>query len=68
MRELEDTIVTKTLWPRFEARFISKEQLASRFRQLSELRNSIRHSRQVTDITLKDGEAAILWFATVIEK
>lgn len=66
LRELQDTIVSKALWPRFEERFGTKEGLANRFDQLSELRNSIRHSRQVGNVALKDGEAAILWFSELL--
>jgi hypothetical protein len=33
-----------------------------RFGQLAELRNAIRHSRDVTAIVRNDGEAAIRWF------
>jgi hypothetical protein len=33
-----------------------------RFGQLAELRNAIRHSREVTAIVRNDGEAAIGWF------
>jgi hypothetical protein len=66
LRELQDTIVTKALWPRFESRFGSKGSVATRFDQLAELRNGIRHSRSVTDIVRKDGEAALLWFRQVL--
>lgn len=66
IRELEDILATKALWGYFEDSFKSKEQLAIRFDQLAQLRNSIRHSRQVDEITLKDGEAAILWFCQVL--
>ena len=66
LRELQDTIVTKALWPRFESRFGSKGSVANRFDQLAEMRNSIRHSRSVTEITRKDGEAALLWFRKVL--
>jgi hypothetical protein len=38
----------------------------NRFSQLGELRNSIRHSRDITEATLKDGEAAISWFNSVL--
>lgn len=62
LRELEDTIKNKTLWPRFEERFGGKEKLAQRFGQLAELRNGIRHSRSVGEIARKEGEAALLWF------
>ena len=66
LRELQDTIANKALWERFACRFRSKETMAMRFTQLSELRNGIRHSRQVSDIVRKDGEAAILWFRDVV--
>ena len=55
-------IVSKSLWPRFEPWFRSKEALSVKFNQLAELRNGIRHSRTVDEITRKEGEASILWF------
>jgi len=66
LRELQDTILGKAHWHRFEGRFANKETLAKRFDQLAELRNAIRHSRSVDDIARKDGEAAILWFQQVL--
>ena len=66
LRELQETITNKSLWPEFEARFGTKEALAGRFSQLAELRNGIRHSRTVDDVTRKDGEAALLWFKQVL--
>lgn len=66
LNELESVIVTKAQWLKFQDRFGSKELLATRFGQLAELRNSIRHSRKVNDVTHKDGEAAILWFRQVL--
>ena len=62
LRHLEDTICSKVLWPLFEQRFGTKEQLHARFGHLAELRNGLSHSRAVTQVTQKDGEAAILWF------
>jgi hypothetical protein len=56
----------KTLWPRLEARFGSKEMLNVRFAQLAELRNGLRDSRTVDDVTRKDGEAATIWFRQVL--
>ena len=50
----------------FEARFANKETLAKRFGQLAELRNGIRHSRTVDEVTRKEGEAALLWFRQVL--
>ena len=66
LRELQDTITNKALWQQFAARFRSKESTATRFAQLAEVRNGIRHSRHVNEIVRKDGEAAILWFGGVV--
>lgn len=66
LRELQDTIANKALWPLFEARFANKETLAKRFDQLAELRNGIRHSRAVDEVTRKEGEAALAWFGQVL--
>ena len=68
LRELQDTIVNKSLWTQFESRFASKDTLSVKFGQLAELRNGIRHSRTVDEIARKEGEAAILWFEQVLAK
>jgi len=66
LRELQDTITGKSTWALFEQQFVNKETLAGKFNQLAELRNGIRHSRTVDEITRKEGEAAILWFGKVL--
>jgi restriction endonuclease Mrr len=66
LRELQDVLTSKALWPQFETRFGSKEILNVRFAQLAELRNRLRHSRTVDDVARKDGEAALLWFRHVL--
>ncbi len=68
LREVQDAILGKTNWPLFQARFANKETLAKRFDQLAELRNGIRHSRTVDEVTRKEGEAALLWFRQVLGK
>jgi hypothetical protein len=68
LRELEDIMYNKGLWPHFAPRFISQDAVKARFGLLAELRNSIRHSRTVTELTRKEGEAAILWFEQVLAK
>ncbi len=68
LRELQDTMTAKATWSLFEPRFRNKETLNNKFGQLAELRNSIRHSRTVDEITRKEGEAAILWFGQVLRK
>jgi hypothetical protein len=49
-------------------RFGTKEILAERFDQLADLRNCIRHSRAIDEVTQKLGEAAILWFRQALDK
>ena len=62
LRELQDVICSKACWTQFAEVFVVKETLNTRFTQLAELRNAIRHSRTVSDIAVKDGEASLLWF------
>ena len=66
LRELQESITSKATWGNFQSRFINKEKLNEKFAQLAELRNGIRHSRTVDEITRKEGEASILWFQQVL--
>lgn len=66
LQEYKDVITSKMVWNLFEDNFGSKGVLMNRFSQLGELRNGIRHSRDITEATLKDGEAAISWFNSVL--
>jgi hypothetical protein len=68
LRELQDTILSKALWGAFQSRFANRETLSAKFSQLADLRNPIRHSRTVDEITQKEGEAGILWFERVLQK
>ena len=68
LRELQNTILSKDVWSVFQARFSNKETLMSKFGQLVELRNGIRHSRTVDEVARKEGEAALIWFKQVLEK
>src|SRR5262249_48306711 len=62
LREVQDAILNKAIWPLFQTRFVNKETLARRFDQVAELRNGIRHSRTVDQVTRGEGKAALLWF------
>ncbi len=66
LRELQDCLGSKHLWPLFEEHFGNRETLVKRFDQLAQLRNAIRHSRSVDQVTSKEGEAALLWFEGVL--
>jgi len=61
-RELQEIITLKANWPHFSGRFGDKEALNRRFDHVADLRNALRHSRVVGDITRQEGEAAIAWF------
>ena len=62
LRDLQELLTAKATWERFQPTFRNKEMLNIRFMQLAEVRNAIRHSREVTGVMIKDGEAALLWF------
>lgn len=66
LQEYKDLIVRKDIWNLFEENFGNKNILTQRFNQLSELRNSIRHSRKLTQAMIKDGEASIYWFDSAL--
>jgi len=68
LRELQEIITSKATWAQFEPVFANKETLAAKFGQLAELRNGIRHSRSVDEVTHKEGEASLLWFKQVLRK
>lgn len=68
LRELQQIIVSKQLWPAFYPIFLNKVEVEQRFDKLSALRNAIRHDRNVTAQTRIDGEAAINWFTTVLRR
>ena len=67
LRELEDIVKNKALRPRFDELFPNRETLVKHFDQLADLRNGIRHSRAVDELTQKQGEASILWFRKVLQ-
>lgn len=67
LQEYLSLITNKNLWESFESIYKNKSQLTLKFNQLGELRNSIRHSREVSDVVRMEGEAAILWFKEVLK-
>ena len=67
LRGLQQIITNKKLWERFEKKFKSKEEVNQRFDQLTGLRNPLSHPRPLGKVSQKDGEAAILWFRSVLD-
>ena len=68
LREIQDVIVARQTWPKFKELFKAKPALETKFGQLAELRNGIRHSRSVTTVVQKEGEAAIEWFQQILKR
>ena len=68
LTELLDILTAKGMDAAFSGLFPTREALNIKFGQLGELRNGIRHSRNVGDIARKEGEAAILWFDAALSK
>lgn len=63
-----DLLISKENWPYFEPYFGHQGSLQNRFSQLQNLRNTLAHNRDLTDVVVKDGEAAMLWFSSVLGK
>jgi hypothetical protein len=61
-------IISGQNWQYFESTFGDKSALQNRFSQLQNLRNTLAHNRDLTDVVIKDGEAAILWFSSALRK
>lgn len=60
--------MNKACWSRFQSLLGSKDVASTRFTQIAELRNGIRHSRTVDEVTRKEGEAALIWFDGVLAR
>lgn len=67
LQEYCTIITSKKSWELFEDKFKNKQQLMSKFSQLGELRNSIRHSRSVGEVIALEGKASIVWFNEILK-
>lgn len=65
--EFKELIIKKDTWNEFEHLFKSKPNVENRFSQLFTLRNQIAHNNEVNDIMIKDGEASIIWFKSILK-
>jgi hypothetical protein len=64
--DLKKTIVKPEYWQFFELRFQDKLKVEKYFDYLSELRNVIRHKRELTNLVVYKGKAAIEWLEMII--
>lgn len=62
LQELKDILTNKKNWNEFADILSSKEKVMAEFKDMGDLRNCIRHSREADKITRMKGEAATLWF------
>ena len=67
LQEYCDLIISRDTWELFEPTFRNKQMLQEKFSKLGELRNSIRHSRELSEVTILEGKAAIIWFGELIK-
>lgn len=68
LRDLQDMVTRRDSWDRFKPVFGDRELVTTRFNQLAELRNTLRHSRTLDRITEREGEAALIWFEQSIAR
>jgi hypothetical protein len=66
LQEYFEIIASKVGWELFEEKFRNKGLLQEKFSKLGELRNSIRHSRDVNEVAVLEGKAAIIWFSELL--
>jgi len=65
INHLKDSILKEDNWSAFEPIFKTKDAADKYFHQLSELRHTVKHSREITKLVKLEGEAAIEWFKQV---
>lgn len=53
-------------WPDFRSVFRKKDDLQRYLSGLNDYRNAVMHSRDMTELVEKNGEAALIWFETVL--
>ena len=53
-------------WPAFRPIFRKRDDLQRYMSGLNDYRNAVMHSREMTELVEKNGEAALIWFETVL--
>jgi len=59
--------IIKMNWNLFEPIFKSRTELEKQFLYINELRNAIKHSREVDIATRKHAEASLVWFEQILK-
>jgi len=59
-------ISQKNNWPVFEAIFRRKVDFERHMEGFADFRNAIMHNRDLTEITIRSGELALVWLESVL--
>ena len=68
LTELEKIISQKNNWDQFVNDFGHKQTLQEEFKNICNLRNAIRHVRELSEIVILKGKASILWFKQQLKR
>jgi hypothetical protein len=66
IEHLKKLILRIDFWQYFESKFKDKFKVEKYFDQLSELRHVVKHTREMTDLILFEGKAALEWLEMVM--
>lgn len=61
-------IIVREFWPIFNSVFRSKSDLESNIEHISEVRNVLKHNRNLTELETKKAEFALTWFESILEQ
>lgn len=67
LMDLFTIVGNKAAWSLFSDVFRNKDILQKHFGQIGELRNAIRHSRQIIELVEVEGRASIIWFKMALK-
>lgn len=68
IEHLKKIILREEYWGWFGTIFQNKSKVENYFNQFSELRHVVKHGREMTNLVLREGQAAIEWFEMIQEK
>jgi len=67
IEHLKKTITKDDYWKYFETQFKDKSKVEKYFDQFGAIRHVVKHSREMTELVLFEGRAAIEWFQMTIK-
>jgi hypothetical protein len=60
-------IIVREFWPIFKDTFRSTTDLESNFEYISDVRNVLKHNRNLSDVENKKADYALTWFETILK-